>query len=220
MNPATQQTAANAPQVVVRAGKTFLCSACGTLVQIPDDVVSQLGIAVDHSVQDQPERESPAQETSTQAESGPKEPAANREPTTVVAVPDSPPARTPQKHRPPRPRRPIHARPERFTGQLIDGLRVPSAHELDRALAWVSFHLKVLDRQGSEVKRLQKLLKARSTHVVSPQRSHADAKMAPVEHRAEPLAYAEREHPQADLAVAPDLEDQTQRGPPSRRGPP
>lgn len=123
------------PQVVVRAGKTFLCTACGTLVEVPAEVVGQLVLAV-----------GPPAPEETVDNSPPK-----REP--VAAEPSPKPQ--PQRKRPPQPKRPT------LVGEKIDGLIVPSGKQLDRALAWVSFHLRVLDRQGSEIKRLQKLRKDR-----------------------------------------------------------
>ncbi len=46
------------PQVVVRAGKTFLCTACGTLVEIPADVVGQYVLVA-------PSKASPPEATSS-----------------------------------------------------------------------------------------------------------------------------------------------------------
>lgn len=121
----------NAPQVVVRAGKTFICSSCGTLVEVPPEVVGQLVLVANPS---KPERE-----CSTKP---------------VEAKP------APKAARPAQPKRPKR---ESFVGQMIDGLRVPSAEQLDRAFAWVSFHLRLLDRQGAEVKRLEQLVEIKSS---------------------------------------------------------
>ncbi|MFN3149926.1 hypothetical protein [Bremerella sp.] len=139
------------PQVVVRAGKTFLCGACGTLVEVPAEVVGQLVLAVGQSAP-QPRDDNPPPQ---------------REPVAAQPLP-KPPARP---KRPPQPKRPT------LVGQTIDGLMVPSGKQLDRALAWVSFHLRILDRQGSELKRLQKLRKDRLS--------------------ASPLGEASSPHPQA-----------------------
>ncbi len=38
-----------APQVVVRAGKTYVCTACGTLVEIPAEFVGQFVLATEQS---------------------------------------------------------------------------------------------------------------------------------------------------------------------------
>jgi len=50
------------PRIVVRAGKHYVCSACGTWVQLPDDVVGQLVIAADSVEPAEPAAESPAKE--------------------------------------------------------------------------------------------------------------------------------------------------------------
>ncbi|QDU74692.1 hypothetical protein Pan97_17050 [Bremerella volcania] len=180
-----------APQVVVRAGKTFLCSACGTLVQVPEDVVGQLVIAVERSTEDPYRREERA---------------------SVEPSHDVPPQprSTPAKTCPPRPGRPKRPAPDGRAAQIIDGLRVPLAGELDRALAWVSFHLKVLDRQGSEVKRLKKLLK----QSMSCSRSRGHAKEPAARRSHGPVSHALERHAQADLDVSPGVDDAHQRGPP------
>ncbi|PQO25720.1 hypothetical protein C5Y96_23190 [Blastopirellula marina] len=43
----------NAPAVIVRARKTFVCSSCGTLVKIPAEAVGHLAYAFDSSPQEQ-----------------------------------------------------------------------------------------------------------------------------------------------------------------------
>lgn len=138
----------NTPQIVVRAGKHYICSVCGTLVEIPADVVGQLVIAVDPAPQDL--SDSPPAD---QPKPVPQQPTGDEDSS------KSPPATSNKRTMPPRPSRPKQPRRKSFNGQMIDGLRVPSAEELDRAFAWVTFHLTVLDRQGTEVKRLQKLLR-------------------------------------------------------------
>lgn len=149
------------PQVVVRADKYFVCSACGVLVEVPADVVGQLVIAVDPSPQESQVNQSPAQEEPSLLEPAEEARASLTKSTQAVTVEPSPSPSLPQSHRLLRPKRPKRPKGECFTGELIDGLRVPTANELDRALVWVSFHLKVLDRQGSEINRLKKLLKKR-----------------------------------------------------------
>ncbi|QDU75774.1 hypothetical protein Pan97_28160 [Bremerella volcania] len=134
------------PQVVVRAGKTYVCSSCGTLVEIPADVVGQLVIAVDPSQSDETVEPSPVSEKPSRA--------------------------TPIAKAPPRPKRPQPPKRVSFTGETIDGLRVPSSQQLDRAFSWVTFHLKVLDRQGSEIKRLKNLLRQQPMPCRDP-REHA-----------------------------------------------
>ncbi|WDI40861.1 hypothetical protein [Bremerella sp. P1] len=190
----------NAPQVVVRAGKTYVCSACGTLVEIPVDVVGQLVMAVEPSSPDEkeetePEEQVPAQTSKTLVE---------------VAAPRLPP----KKVRPQRPNRPQQPARETLVGELIDGLRVPSAKELDRALAWVSFHLKVLDRQGSEIRRLKKLLKNQSSERVPGPCLPGRAKEITREEPVGRACGARHRHAPADLGVAPMVDNANERGPP------
>ncbi|WDI41362.1 hypothetical protein [Bremerella sp. P1] len=146
------------PQVVVRAGKTFLCSSCGTLVEVPADVVGQLVVAVDSSPQEAPAEPSVADEQPPQVEPDP-----TVTPAKSSSCKDSPRPSHAPKHRPQRPSAP---KKSHLIGEMIDGLKVPSAKQLDRALAWVSFHLKVLDRQGTEKNRLRKLLKKQKQRLV------------------------------------------------------
>ncbi|MFN3151069.1 hypothetical protein [Bremerella sp.] len=150
----------NAPQVVVRAGKHYVCSSCGTLVEIPAEVVGQLVLAAAPSPQEEASPPTPPQA-----------------PSTVIAAP------SPQ---PPRPKRPSKPQRPSFVGETIDGLRVPSANELDRALAWVSFHLRVLDRQGSEIKRLQKAIEDRNPPVQQASDRRAQAEPAQQDASSEP----------------------------------
>lgn len=163
----------HAPQVVVRADKYFVCSACGVWVEIPADIVGQLVLVADHAAPADPP---PPGETTTQSPTHAEPPQETK--CEAVAAKPIPQAKqactqdlssqpTSQKARPPRPKRPPEPQPGKFTGSLIDGLRVPSAQQLDRAFEWVSFHLQVLDRQGSEIKRLQKLLKQRRRNSTS-----------------------------------------------------
>ena len=143
-DPSGSFSTENATQVVVRADKYFLCTACGTLVEIPEEVVGQLVLQVAH-------REPEAKAETPKAKPKP-----------VVTETQSKEAPTPRPMQRPQPLRPQPPRRKTFAGETIDGLRVPSGPELDRALKWVSFHLRVLDRQKQEVTRLRKLLKDRS----------------------------------------------------------
>ncbi|WDI42592.1 hypothetical protein [Bremerella sp. P1] len=206
----------HAPQVVVRAGKTFVCSSCGVLIEIPEDVVGQLVVAVGPSSQEPPVAEEPVDAAPSQDEAA----LAASSPTQPVLANGAARVATAPKHRPPRPKRPQAPKPNGFAGETIDGLRVPSSHELDRALAWVSFHLKVLDRQGSEIKRLQKLLKKQATGPVpkpSPLGRVAEvSREAPIDHGSS----VSPSHAHADLVAAPAMDHQSERGPPKRRGPP
>ncbi|QDU75297.1 hypothetical protein Pan97_23270 [Bremerella volcania] len=182
----------NAPQVVVRAGKTFVCSACGTLVEIPADVVGQLVITVGPPPPDPPDAELASRENQTLAQT-------SRSTSQC------------KKTRPPQPRRPQQPAPTAFAGEIIDRLRVPSAKQLDRAFGWVSFHLQVLDRQGSEIKRLRNLLKQRRVPCPRP-RGHVDevAVQAPVA----PSPQQQARYAHEDVSMAPAIDNAKERGPP------
>ena len=179
----------NQPQVIVRGGKTYVCSACGTLVEIPADIAEQFVLVKPSPAETEKPKEPPQPPE-------PPRPGDSHETTTTAASPNrsftspasgSPPRRRSAPKRPPRPN---------FTGHTIDGLRVPSAHQFDRAVNWVSFHLKVLDRQHTEVRRLAKLLKQQRKKTAScrkprpasaparpvkkhPEHAHEDVSMAP-----------------------------------------
>ena len=178
------------PQVVVRAGKTYVCSSCGTLVEIPADVVGQLVLAVEPDSPEKPGKDPPA----------PAATASDR----AVSSP-------PLNRMMPRPKRPKQPKRDVFVGELIDGLRVPSADQLDRALKWVSFHLRVLDRQGSEIKRLTKLLDDRKVPCLPPRGHAQDATKQP---RPEPSRQPEASHAHEDVSMSPDVSNKNQRGPP------
>lgn len=171
------------PQVVVRAGKTFLCSSCGTLVEVPPEVVGQLVIAVNRAPQEeQVDEPHAAQERST-------------------------------KPAPSRPKRPIKPKRESFVGQTIDGLQVPSAQQLDRALKWVSFHLRVLDRQGSEIQRLRKLLKTPPAPRPSPLGPEHEVLLQPSD-ELESNKHAHENVSMASLDAAQKAAQAKERGPP------
>lgn len=162
-------SAENAPQVVVRAGKYFVCTACGTLVELPPEVIGQLVITADSSQPHEPIDPSSSREQSTEELSQQTNEA--KENTRTATRSDSSKSDTVHAStsslrtcatKPPRPKRPKQPGPRSYVGEMIDGLRVPSAGELDRAFNWVSFHLMVLDRQNSEIKRLQKQCQQRT----------------------------------------------------------
>ncbi|MFN3152525.1 hypothetical protein [Bremerella sp.] len=170
--PSDQRSTECQPQVVVRAGKHYVCSACGTLVEIPAEVVGQLVIAVDPAPQSKSPRQADSRKEDPQTENAqPGKPqvaaAPSRRP--IASLPSSGgdgrgtsashSTQTTRRLKPARPRHPKRPPRENFAGQTIDGLIVPTGAKLDRALAWVSFHLRVLDRQGTEFDRLRKLLK-------------------------------------------------------------
>jgi len=111
----------NTPQVVVRAGKTYVCSACGTLVEIPAEFVGQIMMAPECSE----ERELPNNEHAP-AELSPKKPAGGY----ASLAKDSPRRSLSPKDRPARER--------------IDGLIVPTTAEMERLLNWIDYRLKRL----------------------------------------------------------------------------
>lgn len=200
----------NAPRVVVRAGKYFVCSSCGTMVEIPADVVGKMVLVLEQYPPGQAEPRHPSAESSSTDNPPPIVVANQPAPTTRRrTVPTSAPsassaarAGSSPRHssspgnRPARPERPRRPGPASFAGRLIDGLRVPSGQELDRALAWVTFHLQVIDRQVAEIQRLKKLLKQRPVPARPPSSSQAENRQIP-----------------ADTAPGPN--PVMQRGPPS-----
>ena len=170
--PSDQRSTECQPQVVVRAGKHYVCSACGTLVEIPAEVVGQLVIAVNPATQSEQSRQADSLKEDPQTENAqPGKPQLAAEPSRrpIASLPSSGgdgrgtsashSTQTTRRLKPARPRHPKRPPRENFAGQTIDGLIVPTGAKLDRALAWVSFHLRVLDRQGTEFDRLRKLLK-------------------------------------------------------------
>ncbi len=255
----------------MRAGKVCLCSACGTLVEIPADVVGMLveqGMALppmdageklatgeeDAALDKQPVVEGPpaADEPAVQQpESSSGGSSQSNSSTTDTPASNTKPLPQPTHSPPPAakrslrehlalggsvcdgagtPNHPSSLRPRRgcpanslrrsFIGQSIDGLVVPSSQQLDQAFAWVSFHLKVLDKKESEVKRLRQLLKRR----VTCPRPHGHAGSSATESaRADAKTPAKR-HAQADLGVAPGNEIRAATGtdtgrPPERQKP-
>jgi len=146
-----QHSPERTPQVVVRAGKCFVCSSCGVMVEIPADVVGQMVV-----VAEQPTNEATEDEPTAERNSNPPKLARRVE--------------TPRPH---------SAEPsncDAIAFRKIDGLRVPTGGQLSRALGWVGFQLKVLDRQGSELARLEKLLNKRARKAASCSARRAPAK--------------------------------------------
>lgn len=195
-----------APQVVVRADKYFVCSACGVLVEIPPEVVGQLVLAAAPLPQDPEAKETPSQE----------------EPATATAppVPGSTDAKQVSPLRPKLPQRP--KRPN-YVGETIDGLQVPSGQQLDRALQWVSFHLRVLDRQKVEINRLKKLLKQQSAGIASTDTMQASRQhpKTPMHHSGVPCSRPrghndpqQPTHAHKDVSIALNKHDENKRGPP------
>ena len=214
-DPGGSFSSENGPQVVVRAGEYFVCSACGTMVRLPAEVVGQLVLTAAPTPEKQPvaatpEREEPARSMPHAAVS----PQADQ-----VSVKATATVRRPSKARPSRPRRPQQPQRVSLAGEMIDGLRVPSGDELDRALAWVSFHLRVLDRQGSEIARLQKLLKEQAADKGRSPLPHTDVENACQEQTQAPSDLPRAPHAQEDLGVVPEADHKSERDA-NERGPP
>ncbi len=186
--PGGTLSAESTPQVVVRAGKHYVCTACGTLVEIPADVVGMLAVEVNPAPRhkaaqleaahldssqskatQQPEKQQPAESLASSPPSAFSHDKQKRVAVTTRAQEKAHDGNaqtaSPQPARPPRPKRPVSPHRKCFAGQTIDGLIVPTAHKLDRAVSWVMFHLRVLDRQGREFERLRKILKKRRRQV-------------------------------------------------------
>ncbi|MFN3153206.1 hypothetical protein [Bremerella sp.] len=203
-----ESSGATEPQVVVRAGKYYVCSACGTMVELPDEVVGQLVLAA------APTQEPAAQKSPAAASQASDRPSAKVDRRTPATTTTPPVKSTLRSGAPLRPRRPQAPRRESFVNMTIDGLRVPSAQQLDRALAWVSFHLRVLDRQGSEIKRLKKLLKEQSTDQVPRPSPLGREKTDCVPESHAPGDHQPPRHAHEDVSMAPKLRNKTERGPP------
>jgi len=197
----------NATQVVVRAGKTFVCSACGTLVEIPADLEGQWVMASASSPNN-------ASDPSDAPNKVPDcvETALSRIPVSAPSTSTtSAPATASPKRRPPRPKRPAAPKPVCFVGQAIEGLQVPTGKELHYAMGWVSFHLKVLDRQGSEVKHLRKKRPKGRGPCPRP-RGHTEELPAEKPQGSSPNANPSQIHEGGD--GEPNRDDQHKRGPP------
>ena len=208
----------NVPQVVVRAGKYYMCSACGTLVEIPADVIDQFEIPV-QPVSKEPQPSEPQTSDPPQYQSTQNQPPLQTSP---AAAKCDKPASTQFSQSPKAPPlskgQPLRRR-VRLAGKIIDGLRVPSASQLDRAFSWVTYQLKVVDQKNSEIKRLKKLLKANAKFASSCPRprdhenSNEQNTSAGSECRAKPT------HAHALVSMAP----QRSKGPTNpakERGPP
>ncbi|QDU76035.1 hypothetical protein Pan97_30800 [Bremerella volcania] len=218
-----QRSTERAPQVVVRAGKTFVCSSCGTLVEVPADVVGQLVIAVGHSGEETHIDPAPSKEGQVAVKPSPRVHPRPKFPRPKSSQPKSsqpkssqPKSSRPKSSRPKssRPRRPQPPKRVGFSGEMIDGLNVPSAKQLDRALAWVSFHLKVLDRQGSEMKRLRKLLKQPPKQPMVCDRARRHAQAVPGREVRAPACPKGKGHAPADQGRVPGSVNDPGRGPP------
>ena len=62
----------HAPQVIVRAGKTYVCSSCGTLVEIPAEFVGQMVTVKAEPPPTEPSSETPVDAAPREVPSNPK----------------------------------------------------------------------------------------------------------------------------------------------------
>jgi len=185
------------PQVVVRAGKTYVCSACGTLVEIPADVVGQL-IVVPAAA----EREEEAASSIDRERPAPDKRESSVKPERLVKPESSVPAET----RLLRPSRPQPPRPATSRRERIDELVVPTTKEMERLLAWIEYRL----QQLRLLKQQEKQLTPKKRPQVPCCHPRRPAKPIPVR----PRKGLMRRHAHADVGMAPELGDGNERGPP------
>ncbi|MEW4561905.1 hypothetical protein AB1K70_05225 [Bremerella sp. JC770] len=184
-----------APQVIVRAGKYFVCSSCGVMVEVPADVVGQMVIVAEHPASEATDDEPAGSKASAQPSSSPQVVVSNKE-----ARLDYPKRSTVAD----------------IAFEKIDGLHVPTNGQLDRALAWVAFHLKVLDRQGSERARLKKLLNKHARKATSCSTRRVPGK----QHEGQPSHLNKGHHPQSDPPRPATKPNSPVSQNPKERGPP
>jgi len=214
----------SASQVVVRAGKAWVCSACGVMVQLPDDVVGQMVIVPEESGRQTPVGETPAAQGDSaqrpsdlgvphageadergddlvedascrpQGRGGPFEEASRRT--------EAPPIR------PPRPRRPTRPGQTTLGHERIDGLVVPTTQEMERLLAWVDYRLKRLDG----LQRLERELVRQK--VEQAPSSHAEVQQAVSIMTGSAANQTPSGHAHEDVSMAPDSNASQERGPP------
>ncbi len=232
------------PQVIVRAGKTFVCLACGTLVEIPAEFVDQFelvpaaaapanskgglssGPSANNASSEDASPDKPTQEETPQTQELPA-----RRPPSPTAVDDVP---SPKRRKPSfRPKHNQQLPRLNFAGQQIDGLTVPTAGQFDRAFAWVSYQLKVLDRKHTEFAGLKKLLRKQKKQQTQSPRPPRPTKptTAPVPSESDGPAKPSHAHEDVSMALGmvrsqdetrtlaemrapPEIDRETKRGPP------
>ncbi|QDU73113.1 hypothetical protein Pan97_00800 [Bremerella volcania] len=209
-----------APRVVVRAEKYYLCTACGTLVEIPADVVGQLVLLAPTSKPTPPSNPTPSSQqlppTEEEQEKPPgfaaaARPAARFHPTRRT---NPQPVARPKDSRPPQPKRPRTPQQPQWAGVVIDGLPTPSGRQLDNALKWATFHLQVLDRQESEIKRLKKLLTQAAQAQPSCRRTRPPAQRPTRREVPLPTQRECEERVLEEVGTSPTAQSTHERGPP------
>ncbi len=232
-------TGAQSPQVVVRAGKHYVCSACGTLIEIPADVAEQYILVAPSNPQTDTAKPPITRKQTTPSSASPCPSSTAKE----QAGSESPLQHTPAQPLPASSHRPTHSqetssrgstRPTSrrtrlvsrpiFAGKRIDGLHVPTGKQLDGAFKWISFQLKVLDRKDSEIKQLKKLLRQQAARPKPRGRPQPAGKESDNQAAIKRKRRAAIEHAHADVGKAPAYAAPA-REPPSpeqicERGPP
>jgi len=188
------------PQVVVRAGKTFVCSACGTLVEIPEEYVGRLVVPPQARPDQPPHADARPEEASTTVD--PTSCASTDRTKHEVASSNQPP-RSKTSTRATRVRRIRPADPSR---ERIDGLIVPTPRELHRVLAWIEYRLHRLE----VLKQLEKQFTSPSPPGAPTRRPRRPRKRVPLR---QPITTLEK-HAHADVGMAPSAHSKKERGPP------
>ncbi len=205
-----------APEVIVRAGKTFVCLACGTLVEIPAEYVGQM-VTVPAASAEAARPKPVAPQPVATPEKPSSETSAQGKPTAA----DAASANTTRKK--PSPAQAARRRPN-YINHIIDGLVVPSGRQLDRAVAWVCFRLKTLERQDDEIRQLKRLLrklqrqKQPVTRLHTPSAKLDGNTISTCNHTCVPTEHAKASVPTQNLSESPTTEKHNQKH--QERGPP
>jgi len=169
-----------APQVVVRAGKTWICSACGVMVEVPPEVVGQM-VMVPEPTPPQDTVEPGLASATPSHEAQTEEQPAGEIPSPVEPLEEKPS---------PRPTCPRRSSRSNSDQPRIDGLIVPTPKQLQRLMAWVEYRLARLDVLKKQEKMLLRIpsnrpRKAPSRQAPSrqapPRHAHPDVSMAPIQ---------------------------------------
>jgi len=204
------------PQVIVRAGKHYVCSACGVLVELPADVVGQIVVPYQAAeVPDAPVENAADEEPPTEGSNQTEAEVANEEASN---------GRSPELAR------------VSFQSERIDGLVVPSTQEMERLLAWINYRLKRLgilkqvekrltpsnakrSRQGSAPATTRRVEEGGNCAKVKPQRvpcprPRGHANKVPLVRLRAVADHANRRPTDADNGIASRMYDAKERGPP------
>jgi len=185
------------PQVVVRAGKVYACAACGTLVEIPADVVGQLVGAVE-----------PSEDPSSACLSKEEEPSSPEEVHDVATVATESPSRSSRSSAvsSARSNRAERTPPQALGRERIDGLIVPTTQEMERLLAWIDYRL----QQLSHLRQLERQLTPQKAQPVPRRRQRRQTNKVPLRRS----MGERRRHAHEDVSMAPSVGQAKERGPP------